>query len=305
MKGRISFKAGAVQHIYQRTNNGFLIFYSVRDYLVLFTIIMTVAKQHKVNILGICFMVDHLHIMVEVDSRETLSSFVQHYTTWFSQEWNRHHGQSGSLFARQFGFASKDNNKSIRSAIAYLFNNPVEKELCARPEQARWNFLAYSTCQSPFSEQIKKVSARTVFRRALNLVDSAYRHGLPLGYTLIGRITEKLEKQEHLQITDYIITKYNAIDYQKTISYFGTYDRMITAVNTAKGSEYDIREVFTTGSDQIYATMTSALLRRGVISNIDELLKLPREQRQDCLYWLSMETGASFAKIAKYLHILL
>ena len=270
-----------------------------------FTIIMTVARQHKVNILGLCFMVDHIHLLVEVDSRETLSSFVQHYTTWFSQEWNRHHGQSGSLFARQFGFASKDNDKSIRSAIAYLFNNPVEKKLCSRPEHARWNFLAYGSGRSPFSEPIKKASARTVFRKALNLVDSAYRHDRPLGYTLLGRITEKLERQEHLQITDYIITRYNAIDYQKTISYFGTYDSMITAVNTAKGSEYDIREVFSSGSDQIYATLTSALLRRGIISSVEELLKLPPEQRRDCLYWMSMETGASFAKIAKYLHIAL
>ena len=304
MKGRISFKAGAVQHIYQRTNHGFLIFYSVRDYLVFFTIIMTVARQHKVNILGLCFMEDHIHLLVEVDSRETLSSFVQHYTTWFSQEWNRHHGQSGSLFARQFGFASKDNNKAIRSTIAYLFNNPVEKKLCARPEQARWNFLVYGSGRNPFSEPINKASARTAFRKALNRVDSAYRYGLPLGYTLLCRITENLERQEHLQIADYIITKYNAIDYQKTISYFGTYGRMITAINTAKGSEYDIKEVFSSGSDLIYATMTSALLRRGTISSIDELLKLPQEQRRDCLNRLSTETGASFAKVAKYLHIL-
>jgi len=303
MKGRVSFKSGAVQHIYQRTNNGYLIFYSVKDYLVFFTIIMTVAKQHNVKILGLCFMVDHIHLLVKVESRESLSAFVHHYTVWFSQEWNKYHGLSGSLFARQFGFASKDNNKSIRSAIAYLFNNPVEKKLCSRPELARWNFLLYGIRRYPFSEPVRKDRARTAFRRALSMVDAVYRTGRPIGYTLMNRMASDLTRIEQQQLADYIILVYNGIDYLSTISYYGSYEKLVSAVNTAKGSEYDIQEAYSSGSDQIYIAMTRHLLSSGEISDIDSLFRLTEAKRIDLSYTLSLETGASMSKVAKYLHL--
>ena len=303
MKGRVYFGTGAVQHVYQNTQNGFLIFYSVRDCLVFFTVFMVVARNHRVRILGLCLMADHIHVLVEADSRRELSSFVQHYTAWFTALWNAHHGQSGSLFRGPFGFAPKVSDKDRRSAIAYLFNNPVEKRMAVRPELARWNFMPYAISRYPFSEPIKKEYARFALRNALKAVDYASQACRPLSYAALDRLRARLSADEHRQLADYIISTYSVIDYETTISYYGSYGNMVMAVNTAKGSEYDIKEEFSPGSDTVYGRMTTLLLEQGIISDVDQLLLLPKDELMELLEPLSRATGAGRRKTAKYLHL--
>ena len=55
MKGRKKpiVRADAVHHVYQNTRKGYLIFYSVKDYLILFSVITVVACRYGIKILGI------------------------------------------------------------------------------------------------------------------------------------------------------------------------------------------------------------------------------------------------------------
>ena len=305
MKGRISFKLGAIQHIYQRTNNGYLLFYTVKDYLVFFSIIMTVAHKYRIRILGLCFMVDHIHMLVDAPSKIELYRFIQDYTARLTTVWNKQHGQRGPLFWRQYGFASKVTGKDIRSAIAYLYNNPVEKQLCSRPEQAQWNFLAYGASKNPFSEPLRLSRASAPLRRAIKEVAATRAAGKPLSYKQLQRLSLKLSRPEQQQLADYRVRIYNCIDYMAVSSYYDGLAQMITAINTTKGGEYDIREDFTSGSDRIYYKMTQFLLESGVISNVDELLPLPQDERQALVEPLCLATGASAKKAAKYLHLII
>ncbi|MBR1538970.1 MAG: transposase [Bacteroidales bacterium] len=137
MRGRISFKQGAIQHIYQNTVGGVLIFYSGWDALVFFTTFSTAARRYDVRILGLCLMVDHIHVLVDARSKKELDAFVCLYTSWFVRQYNVWYGLKGSLFNRKYGLASKVSDKDIISAIAYLYNNPVERQLCVRAERSK------------------------------------------------------------------------------------------------------------------------------------------------------------------------
>lgn len=303
MRGRIYFKPGAIQHIYQNTCNGFLIFYSVKDCIVFFTIFCTVARRHRIRVLGLCLMADHIHVLTEVESRESLSSFVQHYTTWFSQVYNKWHGQCGQFFRSPFGFAAKVSDKEIRSAIAYLYNNPVEKQLCRRPEESQWNFLAYGASRNPFSEPIRRDRASAALRQAIKEVDFERNSGRPLNYVQLSLMFEKLTSEEKRHLTDYIIRSYNCIDYNAAAKYFGGFADLVAGINVAKGSEYNIREDFTPGSDKAYAIMTDYLVKTNRIRHIDELLLLGEEERLALMEPLVYNVNASYKKVAKYLHL--
>ena len=303
MRGRNSFHIGAVQHIYQRTHNGFLVFYSVRDYLVFFTILCVAARRYKVIILGICFMVDHIHILAVVNNKEQLQEFVRFYTTEFSKAYNSWHIVNGSLFRGPFGFASKVTGKDIRSAIAYLYNNPVEKQVCRRPEQSQWNFLAYGVSKNPFSDPLRVAQSSAWLRSALKEVSFQVSNSRPLSYAQLHRLSLSLTRTEQKQLADYIIRSYNCIDYAAVSDYFGGYEKMIIAINTTKGSEYDIPEDFTAGSDLIYSKMTQFLLDTGVVDSVDLLLHLPEDIRRSLIAPLCTATGASIKKAAKYLHV--
>ena len=113
-------------HVYQRTVNGFNIFYEREDFLLFYTIFSIVAKQYALKVVELCLMIDHVHILLLSDSLEVISAFIRHYTSLFVKGYNVGVGRHGPLFHKSFGSAPKKGSKKIRSAIVYIGNNPVE-----------------------------------------------------------------------------------------------------------------------------------------------------------------------------------
>ena len=122
MKRRIRrrrFYAGEVNHVYQRSRDGFNIFYDVIDYLVYFTVFSVSAKKYDVMVMGLCLMVDHIHMLLRTENRITLSEFVRQVTSVFVMEYNSSICRKGPLFTHRFGSAPKIGDKKIRTSIAY------------------------------------------------------------------------------------------------------------------------------------------------------------------------------------------
>ena len=303
MKGRLYFSDGAIQHICQKTVNGFLIFYSVRDCVVFFTFIATAARRYNIRILGICLMVDHIHVLVEVGSKEEMDQFVSLYTSWFANTYNKWYGLRGPLFKAKYGVASKVDDKKQRSAIAYLYNNPVERLICKRAEQYPWNFLAYADSRYPFSSPVRLDKARAPMRRAVEEVKSSQKEERPLNYAQLKRMTVPLTPSERKQLYDVIIGVYNCVDYPDLFYRFGNYSDLLTAINTTTGSEYAISEEFVGRSDRIYSQMTEFLLESRRIQSTDDLLRMPEKERRELLDPLGIRTGASRRQLEKYLRL--
>lgn len=303
MRGRISFKQGAIQHVYQRTIDGFLIFYSVRDQLVFFTIFATAARRYNIRILGLCLMVDHIHILVEARCKRDLDLFVSLYTSWFVKSYNDWYGRKGPFFQQHYGIASKVHDKDIRNAIAYLYNNPVERHLCRRAEQARWNLLAYAADRFPFSTPIHLDKARAPMRRAMEEIKADRQENRPLNYAQLKRITNPLLPKEQQQLTDFIISIYNCVDYADLFYRFESYDKLVMAINTTTGSEYAIQENYVGRSDRVYGQMSDFLLESHRIEAIDDLLRLPETERRDLMAPLGLRIAATRRQLEKYLHL--
>ena len=145
---------GEVHHIYQKTKGGVVIFYSLRDYLVFFTIFCTIAEKLDVTVLALCPMPDHLHNASRFKTLEQLDKFVQMYSRIFAREWNKARKRRGSIFQKRFGSAVKISNKQVRTTINYNNNNPVERKITLRAEEYRWNFLRYFRSKNPYSKTL-------------------------------------------------------------------------------------------------------------------------------------------------------
>jgi len=126
MKAR-KYKEGVCNHIYQRTINRFNIFYDLTDYLVYYTICSVAAQKYDVIVLGLCLMIDHIHMLAISRSRAVLSNFVSYISSVFVREYNSSIGRQGPLFEERFGSAPKMDKKKLISAIIYLGNNPVRR----------------------------------------------------------------------------------------------------------------------------------------------------------------------------------
>lgn len=292
------FSNEGVMHVYQRTIEGFNLFYSMEDFLVFYTIVAVKARQYGICLFGLCLMIDHIHLLLHAMNLSMMSRFISAYTSLFVREFNTRTGRTGSLFDTPYGSALKLELKNIRSAIAYLFNNPVEKQLCRKAEQYRWNFLAYYDTESP----VREASCRKRLKRSMRIAKESYEHDRHLNYRLLGNLMNGLPPDEKEQLTDYIIQTYFPFDSNKTISHYGSYAGMLTAINSNTGSEYDIQESWYCRSDRPYGEMISFLRKNGY-DDMHKVLTLPMSEKINMMNRLKRMTSASYAQIKKFLHM--
>ena len=238
------FVPGIINHCYQNSINGALLFYSVSDFLVMFTLVCVASKRYDVKVLALCFMPDHIHGSYVAVSKSKLSAFVGYYSSEYVKMFNDYYGRSGPLFNRPFGSVPKIGDKKGRTNLIYVDNNPVERRLSKDAVLYRWNFLAYGQSKHPFSEPIKRRTASSTLKKAMTIVDLQSSRGHPLTFALLGKWFSRLSKKESLQLVDYIITTYSVIDYDAAARFFGGFDNMLLAIRSTTGSEYDLNEPF-------------------------------------------------------------
>lgn len=292
-----------VSHCYQRTAEGVVIFYNISDFLVFFTIFCVTATKYKVKILSLCLMADHIHICISEERKGELSAFIRDYSKLFSRVHNQTCHTQGNLFERPFGSAPKFGDKKARANLIYIGNNAPERRLCMRAEEYRWNFLAYATCNHPFSKPFSAEESSPFFRNIRKVVTASFQKGKYLTYQQLQFWFKKLNREAKEQLTDFIISTYNVIDYPSAIRFFDSYENMLAAMHSNTGSEYDLNEVFIGKSDAYYASMSSLLLTRMGFKDVHDVLGLPNEEKFQVFLQLSKYTDAFPEQIAAFLRM--
>jgi len=300
---RRRFQEGILNHCYQRTADNGVLFYSCSDHLVHFTIYCILARRHRIKVLALCHMPDHIHDSIIASSVEDLESFKRDVNRTYSKYYNTYYGLKGQLFETPYGSALKRDDKAIRTNIVYVGNNPVERHLVSMAEEYRWNFLAYAKSSHPFSEQIVIRRSRWSLRRAIRIVKSLHDSGKPVNFRIMEVLFMPLNEQEREQLTDFIVSTYDVIDIDKASTYFNGYDNMIHSMHTNTGSEYDLNEVFTGRSDLYYGKLTSILKKFGKVKEIHEMLSFPKEKKLALFRLLKRECAATDGQIRKFLHL--
>ena len=301
--GNRRFYRGIVNHIYQIAINGDVIFYSISDHLVYFTIFCTFARKHGIRVLKLCQMPDHIHGSVTTDRKKSLSDFERDTTAVFAREHNRVCHRKGPFFKSPFGSVPKYGDKKARSNLIYVDNNPVERRICEKAEQYRWNYLAYANNDHPFSEPFRAREASNAMLRAIRTVKDRHSRELHLPYPILKRMFKPLSNKERKQLVDIIITTYSVIDYQESIRFFDNLDAMLTAIHSTTGSEHDLNEVFVGKDDSWYRRMTEIVMAHDNLSDIHDMLGYPPEKKYALFQLLRRETRATSEQIAKFLRI--
>lgn len=283
------FQGEAVNHVYQRTLSGFNIFYDVEDYLVYYTIFCVMAEKYGLVVYGLCLMIDHIHSLFVASSRKNLSKFVAH-------------GRRGPLFEGRFGSAPKRGLKLLRTAIAYLYNNPVEKLLCRRAQEYRWNFLAYARSSHPYSYKLVIRNAPYKLQRIIKEIDCEAKCGRHLSYSRLRRMFSGLDRDARNQVIDYIIVRYSVIRYDLLESCYGSHENMITAINSNAGSEYDINESMYVKSDKEYWELYRSVCENG-FERAGDVITLSNDEKYRLFGQLARHTSASMVQISKFLHL--
>lgn len=304
MKRRIRrrrFYAGEVNHVYQRSRDGFNIFYDVIDYLVYFTVFSVSAKKYDVMVMGLCLMVDHIHMLLRTENRITLSEFVRQVTSVFVMEYNSSICRKGPLFTHRFGSAPKIGDKKIRTSIAYHYNNPVEKGLCQMVQDYRWAFLPYRNSSRPYVDRAHAFDGSRKLKKAMSEVYACYTLNRHLKYSQLWRLMRGMQSHEQERLSDYIISLYGPIDYEETIRYYGSYEAMLTALNSNTGAEYDIKEKYSSFPDTYYEHLRNFVRQKMPDMPVRNVIMLPASEK--FRLFEQMRGLAPTSMIAKFLHL--
>lgn len=292
-----------MNHTYQRSVSGFNIFYEVEDYLVYYTIFSVMSRRYGMVVYGLCLMIDHIHTLTSTSSCKTFSKFMSNVAIQFVKEYNRYHNRVGPLFSECFGSAPKAGLKLLRTAIAYLFNNPVERLLCKRAQEYRWNFLAYAASDNPFSDPLVLKKAFRRLRRALKEVDGTLKRNEYMTYVQLKRMFVGMDARETNQLIDYIIVRYNIIRYDDlTTKCYDGYENMLMAINSNAGSEYEVQELRYGRSDAEYRYLYRYVHKKG-FKDAGEVISLPSDSKFKLMVDMMNETSVSKLQICKFLHL--
>ena len=253
--GKSGFSPVALQHIYHRAKDKGVIFYTLEDRLVYYTLAATKTKASGAVIYAASFMFTHIHMGGTFPSLEEMSCCLRDIDTSFARMYNLRYGRKGRLFEKEPGSSQKTYPKQQRSCVIYVFNNHVEKGLCENAEQERWSFLAYAFSDHPFSEEVNTKTMSETLRKAFRLVDRRVAKNAPLKYEDLDRILPHLDGTETGQFADYVISRYALINYDTAINMFGTIEKLREAVNSTTGSDFDIKEDFSGPVDTPYVTL--------------------------------------------------
>ncbi|MBE6240984.1 MAG: hypothetical protein E7115_05765 [Bacteroidales bacterium] len=303
MRKKRKFYRGQVNHVYQRSINGVNLFYGWEDFIVFYTIFAVCARSSGIQVLELCIMPNHFHILIRTSSVHELSSFMDRFTSWYVMEYNASIGRKGKLLKKNFGSAPKWDEKAVRNAINYIGNNPVEKKLCKKAEEYRWNFLAFAYSNNPFSEPIRREYASTALREALREVDNMAKMNLPLKHGRLARISSKLKIREKEQLIDYIIKQYLPFDYTALSSYYDSYETMLTAMHSNTGSEHDINEDWDPESDQVFNEMIRYVQDTRPEMMTRKITMLPDEDKISLSIELQRNFNVTYRQICRFLHI--
>ena len=298
-----AFQRGIIIHCYQLSAGGGLLFYSYSDYLVWFSIVCLAARRHRIALLAVCPMPDHIHLSLTALSSGDLSAFMRDINREYAVHFRSVCKISGPIFSSPFGSAPKYGAKKGRTNLIYVWNNPVERQLVPRAEDYRWNFLAFAATPHPFSRQLIIRRARKAVKEAVKEIKGLFENGRRLNHAQLKRIFSRLSPEESQQITDFVISTYNNIDYAEAIKYFDSYQDLLIAVHANTGSEHDLNEVFIGKSDKHYQRMAACIMREVRPKDIHDILSWPIGKKQDLFRFLRGCTNAPGSQIAKFLRL--
>jgi hypothetical protein len=191
-------------------------------------------------------------------------------------------------------------SKKIRSAIAYLFNNPVEKKICTAAEDYKWSYL---TLYDPERKPIDIAAGCSKnLRRAIKRITGCFNNGNYIGYEFLGKLFNDLNSEEKKTVVEYIMELYFPFAVKETLDYYKSYEDMITAINSNTGSEYEIKEKHYGKTDVPYREIIACLKEMG-ISDVRSVLTMNIFQKHGLGAHLKKQTSASYTQIRKFLQI--
>jgi REP element-mobilizing transposase RayT len=129
---------GGIYHVYTRGSNRQALFELDGDRIDFLSCLSRAVGRHELRCLGYCLMTNHYHLLL-VTPGAGLSNAMKELNGRYALRFNRRHQRDAHLFKNRFGAVIQETHEQLLTTVRYIARNPLDKGLCARPEEWRWS----------------------------------------------------------------------------------------------------------------------------------------------------------------------
>lgn len=132
------FVEDGIYHVYARGSNRQAIFELDGDRIDFLQCLTRVVDRHRLSCLAYCLMTNHYHLVLRTPATG-LSNAMKELNGRYALRFNHRYQRDAHVFKNRFGAVLQETHEQMLWTVRYVARNPLEKRLCARPEEWRWS----------------------------------------------------------------------------------------------------------------------------------------------------------------------
>ena len=136
MTQRIIFQNQYPYFITTNIKNGYYLFKNEKYAYLLSGIILSVATLKDTNLLSYIIMPNHVHLLINVNLRYDISSFMLSIKGNFSYT-----AGLGRIWQPRYNYRIIDNKKRLENGMIYIRNNPIKARLAIKYQKLPYYFI--------------------------------------------------------------------------------------------------------------------------------------------------------------------
>ena len=122
-------------HIITQGINKSYIFDKAEDIKFYIKNMYQLVKEHHIRIIAYCIMNNHAHILIEAQSVNELSKYMQRLNTRYGKYYNKKYQRIGYVFRDRYKSEGIYSEQHLYSCIKYIYDNPVKAGICQRAKE--------------------------------------------------------------------------------------------------------------------------------------------------------------------------
>ena len=126
--------AGFPHHIVQRGNNRAAVFFNQEDRAVYLFLLKKYSEKWNTPVSCYCLMNNHVHLIANPSSEESLQKTMQGITLCYTQHINRKYGRTGRLWESRYHSSVVERGAHLWAVARYIEQNPVRAEIVGNCE---------------------------------------------------------------------------------------------------------------------------------------------------------------------------
>ena len=151
---------GAIYHVTVRGDNRDLIFYDEQDYQHYLMLLRRYKTKYRFTLHAYAFMPNHVHLLLEPRSGDTVSRIMQSLTIAYTRHVNTRYSRVGHVFQGRFHSRLIERDVYLLVASRYVHLNPVRAKLVRQPGDYGWS--SYRAYQDPSQNLLRLADTDTV-----------------------------------------------------------------------------------------------------------------------------------------------